>query len=219
MLDDEGNRLETAYVAQVPEEGKGTFLARMERELDRLRKRYGKVLRMGLCDGAPDLQAWLEAQCDYCTLDFYHVSEYAGRSAPAFGKTQAAQQAWLEETLHELKHHRDGAIKLRRKLTNALKAGEAGDLSGELKTALVDAERHVSNNLGRMDYAGNRTLELPIGSGVIEAACKHVVKQRVACSGMKWKRKGLQAVLTLRSLCQSTGRWDQFWGKVQVLGW
>ena len=219
LLDAEGNRLETAHVAHAPEEGKGTFRARMERELDRLRKRYGKVPWMGLCDGAPDLQAWLEAQCDFCTLDFYHVSEYVAKSAPAFGKTQAAQQAWLEETLRELKHHREGAIQLQRKLTGALEAGEAGDLSGELKTALVDAERYVSNNLGRMDYAVNRALELPIGSGVIEAACKHVVKQRVACSGMKWKRKGLQAVLTLRSLSQSTGRWEQFLGKVQVLGW
>jgi hypothetical protein len=216
MLDEEGHRLETIYVAHAPEEGKGTFLARMERELDRLGKRYGKVLWMGMCDGAPDLQAWLEAQCDSCTLDFYHVSEYVGRTAPAFGKTQAAQHAWLEETLHELKHHRDGAIKLRRKLAHALKAA---DLSSELKSALADAERYVSNNIERMDYAGNRTLDLPIGSGVIEAACKHVVKQRVACSGMKWKRQGLQAVLTLRSLYESTGRWDQFWGKVQVLGW
>ena len=216
MLDAEGNRLETACVAHAPEEGKATFLARMERELDRLRKRPGKVPWMGMCDGAPDLQAWLEARCDACTLDFYHVSEYVGRTAPAFGKTQAAQQAWLQETLHELKHHPEGAIKLRRKLARALKAA---DLSSELKSALVDAERYVSNNIERMDYAVNRALELPIGSGVIEAACKHVVKQRVACSGMKWKRKGLQAVLTLRSLYQSTGRWDQFWGKVQVLGW
>ena len=157
---------------------------------------------MGLCDGAPDLQAWLEARCDSRTVDFYHVSEYVGRSAPAFGQTSAAQQAWLEETLHELKHDRDGAIKLQRELAGAL---AAGDWSGELRTALVDAERSVGNNLGRMDYAVNRALALPIGSGVIEAACKHVVKQRVACSGMKWKRKGLQAVLTLRPLCQSSG--------------
>ena len=216
LLDAEGNRLETACVAHAPEEGKGSFLARMERELDRLDKRYGKVTWLGMCDGAPDLQGWLEAQCDDCTLDFYHVSEYVAKTAPAFGKTQAAQQAWLEETLHELKHDPKGAIQLQRKLTGAL---EAEGVSGEVRAALADAARYVSNNLGRMDCAVNRALNLPIGSGVIEAACKHVVKQRVACSGMKWKRKGLQAVLTLRSLYQSTGRWEQFWGKVQVLGW
>ena len=216
LLDAGGSRMETIYVAQAPEEGKGTFLARMERELDRLDKRHGKLPWLGLCDGAPDLQGWLEAQCDSCTLDFYHVSEYVAKTAPAFGKTPAAQQAWLEETLHELKHDPKGAKKLQRKLTGA---PEAEGLSSEVEAALAEAVRYVGNNLGRMDYAVNQALNLPIGSGVIEAACKHVVKQRVACSGMKWKRKGLQAVLTLRSLYQSTGRWEQFWGKVQVLGW
>jgi hypothetical protein len=70
-----------------------------------------------------------------------------------------------------------------------------------------------------MDYSLNRQLGVPIGSGVVEAACKHVVKHRVGGSGMRWKRKGLQAVLTLRSLYLSTGRWEQYWNKVQCLGW
>ena len=216
-LDAEGSRRETASVAHAPEEGKGTFLARMERALGRLDKRYGKVPWLGPCDGAPDRQGWLEAQCDRCTLDFYHVSEYVARTAPAFGQTQAAQQAWLEETLHALKHDARGAIPLQRKLTGALEASE--DLSGEVKAALVEAARSVGHNLGRMDGAVHQALPLPIGSGVIAAACQQVVKQRGACRGMKWKRKGLRAVLTLRSLYQSTGRREQFWGKVQVLGW
>ena len=122
-------------------------------------------------------------------LDFYHVSEYVPkplsgvegtRTAPAFGKTQAAQQAWLEETLRELKHEPDGASKLQRQLTRAL---AAGGLGGKVEAALVDAVRYVGNKLDRMDYAVNQELNLPIGSGVIEAACKHVVKQRVSCSG------------------------------------
>lgn len=219
ILDEAGERLETAYIAQAPEEGKTTFLARMERELERLRARYGEVFWMGMCDGAPDLQAWLEAHCDYCTLDFYHVSEYVSESAPAFTNTPAQQKAWLQETLHDLKHHKDGAKNLLRKLTQKLDEIKTQTPESEHKQALVDAVRYVSNNIERMDYAGNRTLNVPIGSGVIEAACKHVVKQRVGCSGMRWKRKGLQAVLTLRSLYQSSGRWEQFWAKVQALGW
>jgi hypothetical protein len=46
-----------------------------------------------------------------------------------------------------------------------------------------------------------------------------VIKARLCGSGMRWKRKGLQAVLTLRSLQESTGRWEQFWRKVSVMGW
>jgi hypothetical protein len=219
VVDAEGERLETVYLAHAPEDGKTTFLARMERELDRLRPRYGDLLWLGLCDGAPDLQAWLEAHCDECTLDFYHVTEYVSECAPAYAQTPEQQKAWLRETLHVLKHHRDGAKKLLRQLTRKLEEHPAQTPESAHRQALVDAVRYVSNNIERMDYAGNRKLDLPIGSGVIEAACKHVVKQRVGCSGMRWKRKALQAVLTLRSLYQSTGRWEQFWNKVQTLGW
>ena len=219
VLDAAGERLETTYIAHAPEDGKTTFLARMEREVERLRPRYGELFWLGLCDGAPDLQAWLEARCDYTTLDFYHVSEYVSESAPAFAQTPEHQTAWLEETLHDLKHHKNGAKKLLEQLTRKHEELKTSEPASTHRSAVEAAERYVSNNLERMDYAGNRTLSMPIGSGVIEAACKHVVKQRVGCSGMRWKRKALQAVLTLRSLYQSTGRWEQFWSKVQILGW
>lgn len=219
VLDAAGERLETTYIAHAPEDGKTTFLARMEREVERLRPRYGELFWLGLCDGAPDLQAWLEARCDYTTLDFYHVSEYVSESAPAFAQTPEHQTAWLEETLHDLKHHKNGAKKLLEQLTRKHEELKTSEPASTHRSAVEAAERYVRNNLERMDYAGNRTLSMPIGSGVIEAACKHVVKQRVGCSGMRWKRKALQAVLTLRSLYQSTGRWEQFWSKVQILGW
>ena len=219
VLDAAGERPETVYIAHAPEDGKTTFLARMERELERLRPRYGELFWLGLCDGAPDLQAWLEARCDYTTLDFYHVSEYVSQSAPAFAQTPEQQTAWLEETLHDLKHHKTGAKKLLGELTRKHEELKTREPASAHRSAVEAAARYVSNNLERMDYAGNRTMSMPIGSGVIEAACKHVVKQRVGCSGMRWKRKALQAVLTLRSLYQSTGRWEQFWSKVQILGW
>lgn len=193
VLDDAGERLETIYLAHAPEDGKATFLARMEREVERLRPRYGDLMWLGLCDGAPDLQAWLEAHCDYCTLDFYHVTEYVSECAPAFAQSEAQKKAWLKETLHDLKHNPGGAEKLHKQLTAKLEELRAQAPESEHQSALVDAVRYIGNNLERMDYAGNRTLGVPIGSGVIEAACKHVVKQRVGCSGMRWKRKGLQA--------------------------
>jgi hypothetical protein len=65
-----------------------------------------------------------------------------------------------------------------------------------------------------MDYAHYRTKRFPIGSGVTEAACKTLVKQRLCCSGMKWKEKGASVVLSLRDLILTQTRWDQFWGKI-----
>ena len=50
----------------------------------------------------------------------------------------------------------------------------------------------------------------PIGSGVVEAACKTVVSERLKQSGMRWSMRGGQAILTLRSLIQSD-RWEGAW--------
>ena len=61
-----------------------------------------------------------------------------------------------------------------------------------------------------MRYADTQARHLPIGSGVVEATCKTLVTQRLKRSGMRWRRPGGQAILTLRALVQSS-RFDQAW--------
>ena len=62
----------------------------------------------------------------------------------------------------------------------------------------------------RMRYAEVAEQALPIGSGVVEAACKTLVTQRMKRSGMRWRHEGGQAILTLHALIQS-GRFDAGW--------
>jgi hypothetical protein len=69
-----------------------------------------------------------------------------------------------------------------------------------------------------MDYAEHVAANHPIGSGVTEAACKTIVKQRLGQSGMRWKDKGARVILSLRTLVKSSGRWEQFWQKVNQWG-
>ena len=71
---------------------------------------------------------------------------------------------------------------------------------------------------GRMDYAARVEVGDPIGSGVTEAACKVIVKQRLCGSGMKWTNGGAAAVLSLRCLTHTPERWEQFWSKVERWG-
>ena len=66
---------------------------------------------------------------------------------------------------------------------------------------------------GRMDYPPLVESEVPIGSGVTEAACKVLVKQRLCGSGTRWKEPGTAAVLSVRCLTYTTDRWSQFWDK------
>jgi hypothetical protein len=70
-----------------------------------------------------------------------------------------------------------------------------------------------------MDYASRVAVNEPIGSGVTEAACKVIVKQRLCGSGMKWTTEGgAAAVLSLRALSYTPERWSQFWSKVDRWG-
>src|SRR5207244_8789300 len=62
----------------------------------------------------------------------------------------------------------------------------------------------------RMRYGALRAQHLPIGSGVVEAACKTLVSQRLKRSGMRWRTAGGQAILTFRALCQSE-RFERAW--------
>ena len=63
----------------------------------------------------------------------------------------------------------------------------------------------------RMRYQRFAAEGLPIGSGVVEAACKTLVSQRMKLSGMRWREDGGQAILTLRGWTQSGDRFDRAW--------
>jgi hypothetical protein len=64
-----------------------------------------------------------------------------------------------------------------------------------------------------MRYAEWRRAGFMIGSGVVEAACKTLVAQRLKLSGMRWTAHGAQAILTMRGWDQSD-RFDQAWALV-----
>jgi hypothetical protein len=87
FLDAQGNRLEkdSIFLANAPEEGKVTFWRRMEQEFERIKARFPDALYVGLCDGAEEMQNWLEARCEVVGLDFYHATEYISAVKPVLG--------------------------------------------------------------------------------------------------------------------------------------
>ena len=70
--------------------------------------------------------------------------------------------------------------------------------------------RYFRKNRKRMRYAEWKREGLMIGSGVVEAACKTLVAQRLKLSGMRWGSRGAQAILTMRGWDQSD-RFDEAW--------
>jgi hypothetical protein len=64
-----------------------------------------------------------------------------------------------------------------------------------------EGQKHINyftNNEKRMEYDFYRKQGFPIGSGVVEGACKFVVGKRFKGSGMRWKKKDNENVLALR---------------------
>lgn len=208
LYDATGERLETIYLGQAPEMGKGEFLDRLDGEWQRVCKRYPQARRVGLSDGARDYEPWLAARTDWQILDFYHASSYLAGAAPGIARRKAGRAQWLEGACHSLKHESGAAQRLAVELAAQV---EAGACTRAAAPALAAASGYFARNIERMNYAVFQAMAFPIGSGVTEAACKTLVKLRLCGSGMKWTRSGAHTVLTLRALLLSTSRWASLW--------
>ena len=72
------------------------------------------------------------------------------------------------------------------------------------------AVAYMDNNREFMRYDEYLAKGYPIGSGVVEGACRHLVKDRLELAGMHWSKPGAQAVLELRAV-DTNGDWEDFW--------
>ena len=61
-----------------------------------------------------------------------------------------------------------------------------------------------------MDYPTFLARGLPIASGVIEGACRHLIQDRLGITGARWDLPGAEAMLRLRAL-RTSGDWDAYW--------
>jgi hypothetical protein len=217
FYDADGQRLHTIYLGATPEYGKATFLERMTREVERARAKLPGVRFIGIADGAKGNWDFLERHTAVQVVDFWHAAEYLGAAAAVLFRGQdGARRVWLEQMCHILKHEVGGAGRVIRELQSKARVRPWAKQSEEVG----DAVRYFKNQnaRGRMNYAARMVANEPIGSGVTEAACKVIVKQRLCSSGMRWKEGGAAAVLSLRCLTYTPERWEQFWSKVDQYG-
>jgi hypothetical protein len=216
FYDSDGQRIHTIYCAATPEYGKDKFKTRFTREIQRVKASFPDVLYIGLADGAKDNWSFLEPFCDRTLLDFYHAREYITKAASAiFGDSKQRldqKNQWIDLWSSKLKHKHGAAARfIAESETQSilLSGGNKESRQEELRKVIT----YYSNNKnsGRMKYAYHTKNNLPIGSGVTEAACKTLIKQRMCLSGSRWKNDGASCVLALRTLKLTKGRWEQFW--------
>jgi hypothetical protein len=138
-------------------------------------------------------------------LDLFHVLErlWAVAHCPHAEGSDGARQ-YVEERLRDLLQGRVGYVLagLRRRLNG-------GKLSGPKRTVVKSAVEYLANNKGHMRYDEYLAAGYPIGSGVAEGACRHLVKGRMEQTGMRWTVEGAQAMLHVRALYLN-GQWEEF---------
>jgi hypothetical protein len=216
LYDALGERQHTIYIGATPEYGKASFLERLEREIGRTKARYPEATYIGIADGAASNWQFLNRHTTQQVLDFYHASGYLGAVAVAlYPKDLTQQQQWLNQTCHQLKHDSGAAAQLYEQMRDL---SQSQTHPQTIQDNLSAAVTYFQNHLHQMNYAFYRDQHYPIGSGVTEAACKTVIKQRLCCSGMRWKEAGAAVVLSLRTLVLTSTRWNQFWNKLNQYG-
>lgn len=155
-----------------------------------------------LADGAPEMQKLLDQVTRGETVcarlvDFWHVIEKLAAAVVATGrKADTKLPAWKKKL-----KERDNAIE---QIEIELRTWALDYDDNLLPKGLYDALTYIENNRDRMRYASVRALNLPIGSGHVEATCKTIVSTRMKRCGARWKHDGGQAIMQFRALATSS---------------
>jgi len=203
FYDNQGERLHTIYCSATPEYGKEKFKEKFSGEIERVKEKFPDVLYVGLADGAPDNWTFLKNYTKRLLLDFYHAREYISKAASAiFGRDKINKKIWEDKFSHNLKHKQGSASRFLKEL-EIQRANLHGrnflERDEELRQVIVYYENHKN----KMSYPRYLKDNLPIGSGVTEAACKVLIKQRPV--RFKMERPGRQLRSCLASVEANQG--------------
>ena len=188
--------------------GQDLVFQQLQREIDT--RRQPEQWLIHLCDGQASLetdrQTYLPEDAHTLDiLDLMHVLPRVWEAAHVFhGEGSHAASAFVRDDLTRILHGQIGKVIAgwRRKATCL-------GLTGAKKKNLRALCAFLEKNKHRMQYDQYLRLGCPVATGVIEGACRHVIKDRMERAGMRWKVPGAQAMLNLRTI-RTNGDWTAF---------
>jgi hypothetical protein len=138
-------------------------------------------------------------------LDLFHVLERLWAVAHCF-HTEGSDEA-KQFVEHRLRDVLQGRV--RYVISGLRERLRTGKLSGRRRKVVRSAVEYLANNRERMRYDEYLAAGYPIGSGVAEGACRHLVKDRMEQTGMRWTVEGAQAMLHVRA-SYLNDQWGEF---------
>ena len=212
----QGERVGTVYLAAAPEENQTTLSKNLTALLTEVIRSHGDQLeRIAYVSDAGKVETayWRNVLSKFYvdgvripmerTLDYYHASLRLTTIADSFKLSAKAREKWLKSARSRLKEE-GGLGRVLRSISKMV------ELHGIKKSKLKEfnkATKYLRKYRRFMAYADKKARGLPIGSGIVESACKQIVSERMKLSGMRWKPAGMKDVMTLRSILLSQ-TWD-----------
>jgi hypothetical protein len=150
-----------------------------------------------LSDGARGLWRLFEGHFTaYATgiLDFYHAVQQLWKGAAAWldGRTSNARR-WFIWARHRLRYGNPDGV-----LADLADALELEGLPATARDTLTTVYAYLQRHRDHINYEAYKALGLPLGSGMVESACKWLIQQRFKGVGMRWSEDGFNHLLHLR---------------------
>ena len=219
LYDAEGQRLTTLRYGRMPETKKASLCAQLEAEVQSILALRPDLKIVKLADGAKENWRFLDqldlglpadplgqAAPPVSIVDFCHAADHLKKACDAIWADDPVKSKAKFSCLRTLLKEKEGGVDL---VIRSLKH-HFSRARGQRRQRIGSELTYFRNQQPRMQYADYLAQDWPIASGVVEAACKTLVTQRLKRSGMAWGQDGGQAILTLRSLIQSN-RWEPAW--------
>jgi len=186
--------------------GKDAALAEVVRQVA-AREGAHITQRVALTDGSQALQERVRRHLPAYTLvlDLIHATEYLWKAANALlGETKARRTAWVKARTLQLLRSQNAAV-----VADLRHLAQTSGCPRRVRPVLTKVAAYLERNAPYMDYAAYLARGWPIATGVIEGACRHLVKDRCALSGMRWTIDGAESLLHLRCVHEN-GDWDAY---------
>lgn len=139
-------------------------------------------------------------------IDFVHVLEYLWKAAWSLhAPGEPAAEQWVAARGRDLLAGRTQQV-----IDDLDQAGREAGLAGNQRKGLDDAIGYLTGKKAYLRYDNALKGGWPIATGIIEGACRHLVKDRMDITGARWGLDGAEAVLKLRAL-RSNSDFDEYW--------
>jgi len=168
----DGQLLNTQFLARMPEHKKKTLKEQLKNQLAQIKQCRPDLKILKIADGARDNWTFLDDEIEEgeCVLDFYHASTHLHDAMEmVYGMNSLKTQAEFEKYRHILRNDKKGIDKVINHLKYLLRKDSK---KANLKTEITYFTRHRT----RCEYARLAKENKPIGSGIVEAACKTVLQ-------------------------------------------